>query len=625
MEQLQISNDDKILLIFGTNKELYNTFKAKETTFKTYMQQKIPEILWLNKVTGSERLLNIIFNLDFINNELRLYLRNVENSISRDVANSLISKLNSILDIHINLFKLLENINIQNEAYKTQFIELLFKYKSNIMVKIQQVSENIKESKSGEWGSLLSDQGSEIFKDIKTKLLECDVEKTIYNLLSLKASILDSNGKNVKNLKIFINASLEGTWEEDKNKITLLALKTNPFGEPGSATTSEQNPFKLKSPRLNLLLLGFGPSAAGKSYMIENLIPHLRKAVSVKKLLPSEFTISVDGEIFRENSIFYTYILLLANLLGKIGYADTDKSGVSLMKKGTNLVRTLSMKKTTANISLLNTTDLKKKFKDYLCNDGGPNKSIFNGNYNIYLPDTLSSSSEFKLGIWTNLNKNKQGLQNSSFVIPMLIFQCLNEKNPPTCKYCKGTYKSGTERSKLSGKKYDPRSYNKSMTNAITALKDEYLKSKSLVRVIIHNSGGKKDDDQNFYKSTLFTDSTELSSVLSSSNDNLFKVNTNEFHKFVEGNREILSDWVKSNKPDTYTMRGGGRKKLTKKKKIHKKSKYNTSFNTQKNKSKIIKNSKTKKGNKLYKRLSKNKSVKKLRTKKKIIKKNKHN
>ena len=416
-----------------------------------------------------------------------------------------IAKYDTYLNIIDNFIKTLliielskenndDNYRIYQERFSLKVLDYLgliinFFLNNNNLENACKVVETNKKKTKNDWGRL----DSSSFEEFRNKIKE-ESDSTLYMLMCFRKSIFDEDGKSLddkgsKKIKFIIPGNIEFTniWQEDKQNIKFV---------------NSDKPSK-DFDDFNLLITGFGPSAAGKTFLIKNLLSNLRNyGKKQSREFVSEFTITIDGETFRENSMIFNCVLMLSHLQGLLGFENADKSAattVDQVKAGTKVYITKpaknqlikrikekeipkikkekSDKPAIARLSLLNTTDLKSNFKKFLKHndDDKPNSQIFGGNFNIYLPDTLSSSV-FDINKYIFLNSNEK------FVIYMLIFQCKNG-----CKFCKGTSESGERRGLESGKKYSSKSYTKSLDNGIDTLKKG---EKGLLRLLIHNSGG---------------------------------------------------------------------------------------------------------------------------------------
>jgi hypothetical protein len=485
LDTIFVEPDDQNELQIILNKINKNLTVLNESTFlsATTFMNNINEIL--NKLSESG------FTDKFVNVKLNKMTKEAE-KMKRELIHLYLSQIHKVLQILINIEKIKEDIS--GEFDKNVFNYYLFITSSLIsIVKMNLGTDKyvVKEdSNIKNWGILEKNlQSSEKidwtnFKDTA----EAESKNTLYNLLCLKQSLLDKDGKPIDKITFKKKTNkLTGEWSNDKDKIAIVSVETTQEAE--------------KKP-INLLITGFGPSAAGKSYIIGNILSNLlEKGENVVGPVP-KITVQIDGEIFRENNVTYTILSLLAYVKGYLGFTNLDKSGASGAEIGRAVVssfrRTLSRKKELSgkklpssiikgaldDLSFLNTSELKDNFVDYLKKNIGGESSFLNGNFNVYLPNTLTSST-FTPKKWTWLNGQQP---NINFIIYLMIFQCKEG-----CPYCKGTTVSGTERAAISGKAYSSSNYETSLKNGLTALQQN---TNGLFRLMIHNSGG-KDGGQN--------------------------------------------------------------------------------------------------------------------------------
>ena len=151
------------------------------------------------------------------------------------------------------------------------------------------------------------------FKKIKG-FLDAEVNSTAYILRCLVSSIIQSKSTNIR-LKIKVNTdikNLTGVWKNDKEFITIEELEKN---------------------KKSRLIMGFGPSASGKTFWAESIIDILS---STDKSFPNAF-LSIDGGIYREKSVVYQLVTkLIKKLCNKkiLGFENLYSSGFENFKKG---------------------------------------------------------------------------------------------------------------------------------------------------------------------------------------------------------------------------------------------------------------------------------------------------
>lgn len=288
--------------------------------------------------------------------------------------------------------------------------------------------------KSQEWTYCLSN-----CRTVASKYVEIEINSTAYILRCLQMSML--NGKQLR-LRFTGNVKdISGKWKEDKKMFKILN-----FGPIG------RNSWLGKDGRL---IMGFGPSASGKTYWANNLIQILAK---MDKSFPDTF-ISVDGGIYREASNIYQQIVQTTLRVGIEGLNNLIPSGSS--KKN----------------ELFPTRKVKKSIREYLAKQKTPN---------IYVPETLGGcltrfDCQSKYSAYKKITNDKNW-------IGVCIWQ---HKFGKDCTFspqfrCVGCTESGKEREKGEGKKYSNKAWGISYNNGITNAK------RAKKWFIIHNAGGKK-------------------------------------------------------------------------------------------------------------------------------------
>jgi hypothetical protein len=272
------------------------------------------------------------------------------------------------------------------------------------------------------------------FKHLFT-LIEKEITSTAYMLRVISNSLI-SIDNNVTLSFEYDNQPLTGIWLEDCHKFKIKDLEN-------------------KSPRL---ILGFGPSAAGKTYWAENIIKIVNQS---SPDFPKGF-ISVDGGTARELSEIYQFTINSLSYSNLGGFTNLVTAGMGRTK------------------SLFKASKIKKAMIKYLKTQKNLGVRI-----SLYVPITLGGCimncySSYKPFI--DITGDKQW-------IGLLIYQhrkgleCPNKE-----KYrCIGCTESGKSREMEEGKKYSSKAYNNSMSNGKKAL----IRAKG-GKLIIHNTGGYK-------------------------------------------------------------------------------------------------------------------------------------
>lgn len=254
-------------------------------------------------------------------------------------------------------------------------------------------------------------------KKILDELIRLELTSTAYMLRTLYKSIIKAENANESDYINFVISNitpLNGTWEHDAPFITL-----------DTSTKDIQN----------RLIMGFGPSASGKTHWAKTIINLFS---STDKKFPKIF-LTIDGGLCRETSIVYQYIVAATH---RKCFAGFD-----------NLVTADIIEQVVVGKSLFSSSVVKTQIDKYLGQD------IYKGKISLYVPDTIAGCGIAK--VVTKPCKevyqpyiNITGDHNSW--IGLLIWQhetkeeCSQQDNYK----CKGTTESGTSRQGTEGKKY---------------------------------------------------------------------------------------------------------------------------------------------------------------------------
>jgi Cdc6-like AAA superfamily ATPase len=260
--------------------------------------------------------------------------------------------------------------------------------------------------------------------------IDAEITSTAYMLRLLAGSVVKVDEK--KKLVFEYKGKLEdvtGVWRYDRNKFTM-SIKED--------KDEDSNPRRL--------IMGFGPSASGKTHWTKKLI----EMISHEDPKFPKIFLSIDGGIAREKSHVYQKIL---KALNKHSNIDGFKNLVSTIGKG----------------SLFESDTIKKAINEYL---GGPAKIPIS----LYVPTTASGLS--------NPYSKYQQMTGDNKWIGVYIWQHL-KKCPFIDKYkCETTRKAGKKREKIEGKKFSKKAYTISELNG-----RRYMKLAPGGRIDIHNSG----------------------------------------------------------------------------------------------------------------------------------------
>ena len=211
------------------------------------------------------------------------------------------------------------------------------------------------------------------------------------------------------------------------------------------------------------LIMGFGPSASGKTYLTEEII---KLFIKVEPITFPKIFVTIDGGITREVSEVYQIIIKAIENFNKVQKPENKVSGfLNLVDNRLLASNTLFPK-------------LKENLVKYMSTDN------YRNNVSLYVPDTASSCTLNCKGIVTPYIHITG---DSDSWIGLLIWQ---HKTSDVCDKkemykCKGTTESGTMREQKEGKIYSAAGYDNSMANGLFLLKNA-----PGYRLNIHNSGG---------------------------------------------------------------------------------------------------------------------------------------
>lgn len=313
-----------------------------------------------------------------------------------------------------------------------------------------------------------------------------EIESTAFMLRILSHSVIDTT-KDTLPLKFnYINPNgekLTGKWENDHKFFKVVKL------DPNSESSR--------------LIMGLGPSAAGKTFWAENVIKLMGKA---NNNFPRSF-LSVDGGLVRELSYVYQDIVKALARHPKIdGFENLVNSGFSLLHK-----------------SLFSAGKVKKSIQEYLKIQKGADGLPVS----IYVPETLGSpaGSGFKSKVEKYIkitgDNNWIGLYIWQGKTPQKDLEWVNKIKAKNNRLASenidalSTTVSGKGRELSEGKKFSNKAYNYSKNHGYIV-----LKKAPGARIDIHNSGGKyvpypgviteiKGSDQDKEYSIIFEGETE--------------------------------------------------------------------------------------------------------------------
>lgn len=267
-------------------------------------------------------------------------------------------------------------------------------------------------------------------------MIHSEIASTAYMLRTLTASVLSAAAAAAAEpLEFEAVAPLTGLWASDYPNIRISRLGAE--GERGR------------------LIMGFGPSASGKTHWAKTLIG----LFSTIEGFPKTF-ITIDGGIYRESSLIYKALVSEAAKVCILGFSNLVNAGISVYT------------------SMFQSDIIKKQMVAFLSRQRIP--------ISLYVPETLGDCGVLKS--CSNKYKEYIDITRDADWIGVLIWQhktaaeCLEDASHA----CVGCTESGKAREVKEGKQYSNAAYSNSMYNGHAALLSE-----SGLRYIIHNCGRK--------------------------------------------------------------------------------------------------------------------------------------
>ena len=307
--------------------------------------------------------------------------------------------------------------------------------------------------------------------NIASNAINNEMSSTAYMLRVLSNSLISNNKADQKLYISYENKDeigepgnlLTGTWKYDSKYFTITQIGK------GSNKTSR-------------LIMGFGPSASGKTYWARNIIKLLHDNI---ESFPSSF-FTIDGGDYRSLSYIYQIIIESAKKNGLGGVENLVLAGASLTSK-----------------NIFDSNIIKKQIIQYLSLSQKQNPNLF---ISLYVPETLGDCGMMRPQSCNTKIKGYINLTNDNDWIALMIYQ---HKTSEECPYdleyqCTGTTSSGKTRESVEGKKYSNSSFQHSMNQGIK----EVANAPNL-KFIIHNSGGKKYMNQ--FNKSIFMDMSNTS------------------------------------------------------------------------------------------------------------------
>lgn len=264
------------------------------------------------------------------------------------------------------------------------------------------------------------------------------VNRYIDTEMNSTAYILRCLGMSMINEKLHIECSdqtkISGVWEKDA---ALFTMKN----------------FKQASGRL---IMGFGPSASGKTYWAKNVISMLH---DIDNTFPTVF-ISIDGGTYREASAVYQTVLQSLSQKNVGGFKNLVSAGFQSIIQS----------------SMFSSGQVKKIISLFLKSQAPPN---------LYVPETLGGCL-IASRCSSAYSKYKDLTRDKSFV-GLCIWQHVEDTKCVFGEHykCIGCTESGKERERKEGKKYSADAWSSSFKNGMVQAKtaEQWF--------IIHNTGGR--------------------------------------------------------------------------------------------------------------------------------------
>jgi hypothetical protein len=320
---------------------------------------------------------------------------------------------------------------------------------------INQIQKLLKTHNTPEWVNCKND----CFNVIKNSI-DLEINTTLYYLITLTQSLLClTDNKFIICFKF--NDFITGNWEIDYLNVNMNVLEYN----------IETNTYELQNCVIDTsrLIMGFGPSASGKTYIAKKII----NLMSLITPTFPQFFLSIDGGTYRETCKTYKEI--------------TTQFPQSRTKGLENLVcSTVSIFKTCK--SLFKSDVIKKNIKIYL----EQQKYRYNFVISLYVPDTIAFCGDINC---ENKYKFYKNYTEDDEWVGTLIYQ---HKTAEVCNHkgnvfqCVGTTQSGKSREITEGKKYSSDAWNASFNNGY----NEFKKAKFAFK--IHNCGRRPYPDKRY-------------------------------------------------------------------------------------------------------------------------------
>uniref|UniRef100_A0A6C0HNB4 Uncharacterized protein n=1 Tax=viral metagenome TaxID=1070528 RepID=A0A6C0HNB4_9ZZZZ len=282
--------------------------------------------------------------------------------------------------------------------------------------------------------------------------------KTIENVKNSTTTNASASANNLVN-STTLNLFNPRTKQNSKDYISVDDDGNMPFSVNTKSTRIIE--FTTFKPRL---IMGFGPSAAGKTYLTNEIIKIFK--ATQPDTFPTTF-ISIDGGLIRESSYVYQAII----------------DNIAEYNNGTNGQKFDGFKNlmNNKNNELFPSTYIKEEFTKYL-------KKHYEGKISLYVPTTLSITVHKLLPTVENFVQpyiDITGDEKSWIGLHIWQHKTTDECNMKNKYKCKGTEATGEAREVIEGKKFSSKAWALSQAYA----KELLLKAPGY-KLKIHNSGG---------------------------------------------------------------------------------------------------------------------------------------
>lgn len=401
----------------------YGNRKLKKTTLKGGGWSKVKKMLGLSSKNVASTQANITATNDYTKNN--------------DYMNGVIIKIAT--GNQDNPYQILNN---NKEIMRKSFPD------PNFFI---QLEENIKQlipaTDTNDWEDCLdrcyTETSHMVVKEIKsTAYMLRTITKSFVIPKENKKSAAEAQNKK-KNIEFILTsnvANITGIWEKDY-KLFDIKISNDNEGEIDLDNLAAAN-----RPKTGRLIMGFGPSASGKTHCASLVIELLRL---IEPNGFPDFFLTIDGGVFRQQSVVYQAIVAASNKSGIAGLSNLVSA--SFFAKGKTIF--------TSDI-------IKSEFRKYLAYQKEKGFII-----NLYVPETLGGCKKGFSSCRDKYSKYIDMTGDNNWIGLMIYQHRTSCECPYTKDYkCTGTTESGREREKDEGKKYSSSAWNLSYDNGNAAI-----------------------------------------------------------------------------------------------------------------------------------------------------------